>query len=347
MNELALFAGAGGGLLGTHWFLGWRCVGYVEMAEYPCKVIEARINDGYLSPAPIFNMHTRQFIDGGWAEKYRGLVDVVSAGFPCQPFSVSGNQLGEDDARNGWPDTIDIIRLVRPKFVFLENVPGIISSGYLSVVLSDLAESGYDARWRILSAAELGAPHLRKRWWCVAYAKGERLPKERFSVRRPAQWPGWSGAVAVADRERCAEMEPSDGGGERGTGASGPAVSPGEYLANSGRSRCDAQNAGEPLSDIERQLEAPEQRGGAIEGLALSSGAKVPDPDQKRLEDGGPELGSRDVAGQDWWAIEPRLGRVAHGVADRVDRLEAIGNGQVPNVAAKAWQLLTTEIEEM
>ena len=122
MNELALFAGAGGGLLATHHLLGWRCVGYVEMAEYPCKVLEERINDGLLSPAPIFQMHTRDFIRLGLAEKYRDVADVITAGFPCQPFSGAGLMLGELDERNGWPDTIAIIRLVRPHYVLLENV---------------------------------------------------------------------------------------------------------------------------------------------------------------------------------------------------------------------------------
>lgn len=183
LRSLDLFAGAGGGLLATEHLLGWRSVGYVEMAEYPCKVLEARINDGSLSPAPIYQMHTRDFIDLGYAELYRGVAEVITAGFPCQPFSSAGNRRGADDERNGWPDTLRIIEIVRPRWVFLENVRGLLSTmdeaadapfPYFGTILRDLAESGYDANWRVLSAAELGAPHQRDRLWIAAWRNEQR-----------------------------------------------------------------------------------------------------------------------------------------------------------------------------
>jgi len=169
MRELSLFSGAGGGLLATKHLLGLETVGYVENNEYCQKVLRARIADGYLDAAPIFG-DIRAFIRDGYAEAYSGLVDVVSGGFPCAPFSCAGKRAGEDDARNMWPATIDTIRIIRPRFCFLENVPGLLSSGYFGRILGDLAESGYNARWRVLSAAEVGAPHLRKRLWIVAYS---------------------------------------------------------------------------------------------------------------------------------------------------------------------------------
>lgn len=173
MNELSLFTGAGGGLLGTH-LLGWRPIGYVEFNEYCQRVIRARINDGILPNAPIFG-DIRAFISEGYAASYTGLVDVISGGFPCQPFSVAGNQLGADDERNMWPATLECIRIIRPKFAFLENVANLLTSGYFGTILRDLAESGYDARWRVLSVAELGAPHLRDRVWIVAHRMQKRI----------------------------------------------------------------------------------------------------------------------------------------------------------------------------
>jgi len=172
MRELSLFTGAGGGLLGTH-LLGWRPIGYVEFNEYCQRVIAQRIADGILPSAPIFG-DVRQFVESGAAREYRGFADVVTGGFPCQPFSVAGKRAGADDARNMWPATIATIRAVRPRYAFLENVPGLVSSGYFGTVLGDLAESGYDARWRILSAAELGAPHKRDRLWIYAHTQGEQ-----------------------------------------------------------------------------------------------------------------------------------------------------------------------------
>jgi DNA (cytosine-5)-methyltransferase 1 len=176
MRELSLFSGAGGGLLGTK-LLGWEHVGYVEYNEYCQKVIRQRILDGILDEAPIFG-DIRTFISEGYAESYTGLVDVVTAGFPCQPFSSAGKKLGEDDPRNMWPQTIDIIRRVRPRFAFLENVPGLLANKYIRRIFGDLAESGFDARWRVLSAAEMGAPHRRDRLWIVAYPKeiSSRIP---------------------------------------------------------------------------------------------------------------------------------------------------------------------------
>lgn len=167
MRELSLFTGAGGGVLGTK-LLGWETLGYVEWENYCQKIIQQRIKDGIYDKAPIFG-DIRTFVSEGYARRYRGMVDVVTGGFPCQPFSVAGKQQADDDERNMWPATIDVIREVRPKYVFLENVSGLLagSHGYFGHILGELAQSGYDVRWRVLSAAEVGAPHKRDRLWVV------------------------------------------------------------------------------------------------------------------------------------------------------------------------------------
>ena len=172
MYELSLFTGAGGGLLGTK-LLGWKPVGYVEFNDYCQRVIAQRIKDGCLEEAPIFS-DIRSFLSEGYAASYTGLVDVITAGFPCQPFSVAGKGEGENDPRNMWPQTIDVIREVRPRFALLENVPGLLNHEYTKRIFGDLAESGYDCRWRVISAAECGAPHIRKRIWILGDSMRER-----------------------------------------------------------------------------------------------------------------------------------------------------------------------------
>lgn len=177
LNELSLFSGAGGGLLGTK-LLGFNHIGYVEINDYCQRIIRQRIEDGILDRAPIFR-DIRSFIGEGFAESYTGLVDIITAGFPCQPFSLAGNQKGKNDDRNMWPETIKCIRIVRPKSVLLENVPGLLANEYGRTIFRDLAESGYLCRWRILSAAEVGAPHKRDRLFIVAHASGSRRRTEQ------------------------------------------------------------------------------------------------------------------------------------------------------------------------
>ena len=166
LKELSLFTGAGGGILGTH-LLGWTPIGYVEFNDYCQRVLAARIADGYIPDAPIFG-DIRAF-NSKIAGSYRGLVDIITAGFPCQPFSCAGKQLEADDPRNMWPATRDSIGIVRPRYCFLENVPGLLAHEYYGTILGQLAESGFDARWCVLGARHIGACHRRDRLWVGAY----------------------------------------------------------------------------------------------------------------------------------------------------------------------------------
>ena len=121
LNELSLFSGYGGFSLGLRLAgLQTRTVAYVEWEKYPQEILKARIKDGYLSDAPIF-----ADISSFRGEQFRGLVDIITAGFPCQPHSVAGLQRGANDDRNKWPDTLRVIREVAPRYVLLENVAGI------------------------------------------------------------------------------------------------------------------------------------------------------------------------------------------------------------------------------
>ena len=163
MTELALFAGAGGGILGGK-LLGWRTICAVEWEPYPASVLLARQNDGMLPAFPIWD--DVQTFDG---KPWSGLVDVVSGGFPCQDISSAGRGAGIEGERSGmWKHMARIIGEVRPKYAFVENSPMLVGRG-LATVLADLAEMGYDAKWGIVGAHHVSAPHRRDRIWVLAW----------------------------------------------------------------------------------------------------------------------------------------------------------------------------------
>ena len=248
MNELALFSGVGGGILGGK-LLGWTTVCAVEWDAYAAGVLCARQNDGLLAPFPIWD-DICTFDGNPW----RGRVDVVSGGFPCQDLSVAGHGDGLDGERSGlWGEMSRIIGEVRPRYTFVENSPNLTNRG-LTRVLADLTQMGYDTRWCVMGANSVGAPHKRDRVWIV----GKISDPERL---------GWE---------------------ERPT------------LKRVVRKENQADNSGDVYSTL------------------CANSPK-------------------------WWSTEPSVGRVAHGVADRVDRLKAIGNGQVPLCAATAWKILTKD----
>jgi len=183
LNELALFAGAGGGILGGK-LLGWKTVCAVEIDAYCASILVARQNDEILEPFPIWN-DVRTFDGGRW----RGIVDVVSGGFPCQDISIAGLGRGIDGERSGlWREMSRIIGEIRPRFAFVENSPALVTRG-LGRILGDLEEMGYNARWGIFSACSIGAPHSRERLFLLVYTNSKRLPRPKQSCQKKAEWP--------------------------------------------------------------------------------------------------------------------------------------------------------------
>ena len=258
IRHLDLFSGIGGFALAAR-LVGWETVGFCEIDPY-CQ-------RGLAKHWPRVPIHDdiRRF-------EWREPVDIITAGFPCQPFSVAGKRAGADDERHLWPELARVLGEIRPRYAVLENVPGLLSGGrgyWFGEVLGDLAEIGYNAEWHVISAADVGAPHLRKRVWIIAYPSEPELRLE--SGRRH----GENGA---------SEAEPGNDGTQ-------------EFMAYAGR---------------ERQLQ-PKVGVGEI---------------GRRLTNGG------------WWATEPDVGRVADGIPRRVDRLKALGNAIVPQVAEVIFRSL-------
>ena len=167
MNELALFAGAGGGILGGR-LLGWRTICAVESDPYCCKVLAQRQDDGVLDPFPIWNGDIRDFDGRPW----RGVTDVVTGGFPCTDISLAGKGAGIRGPESGtWVEMARLLREIRPRYVLVENSPMLTSRG-LGVVLGDLASLGFNAEWGVLgaNASPIGAPQKRDRIWILAMA---------------------------------------------------------------------------------------------------------------------------------------------------------------------------------
>lgn len=311
MNELALFAGAGGGILGGK-LLGWNTVGAVEIEEYPRNVLLQRQRDGILRPFPIWDDVTT--FDG---RPWRGLVDVVTGGFPCQDISVAGKGAGITGARSGlWGEMFRIIREVRPRFAFMENSPMLTVRG-LGTVLGDLASVGFAAEWLVLGASAVGAPHRRERIWILAAPHTD------------------------PDGMQCAELEREHEGAEEPSAGCQNRLATGPNMVDSdGFGRHALGNVSQDVSGA--LPKTPERKfSGAISPPNSFSDADL-QGNRRRFSFAGDvdECIAERSAKKAWWLSEPGLGRVADGVAHKMDRLRAIGNGQVPLVAAVAFNEL-------
>ncbi len=177
VRELALFAGAGGGILGGK-LLGWRTVCAVEIDAYARSVLLARQGDGWLDKFPIWDDVCT--FDG---RPWRGRVDVISGGFPCVDVSPAGKREGINGERSGlWWEMLRVVREVLPKHVFVENSAGLLARG-MGEVLGGLAESGYDCRWDCIPASAVGAPHLRDRVFIVGRIREAKAMEGAGGVR--------------------------------------------------------------------------------------------------------------------------------------------------------------------
>lgn len=168
-----------------------RVLAYVEIEAFAIANLVQKMENGLLAPAPVYT-DLKTFP----GHLFRGCVDILTGGYPCQPFSAAGRRLGADDPRHLWPFIDHHIGVIHPRRVFFENVEGHISLG-LATVLSDLEERGYDTTWGIFSAAEVGAPHQRKRVYIRGDAIGSECGWRADQPWRQAQADGPTGAGGV------------------------------------------------------------------------------------------------------------------------------------------------------
>ena len=323
MNELALFSGAGGGILGGH-LLGWRTVCAVEWEPYPASVLCARQNDKVLPTFPIWD-DIRTFDGRPW----RGVAQVISGGFPCQDISAAGKGTGITGSRSGlWGEMARVIREVRPRFCFVENSPMLTSRG-LGTVLGDLAAMGFDAKWGVLGAADIGAPHQRDRIWIVGKQMGNTYNNGPITSEISKSLAQRSDSSST-QQEQTSQLERSSE--QHGQ----VAYTTKQRLQREQRKKFEGHGNGfaNKGKDVAYTASIRQQRQGKHEQPINSAQSR------NRKANYVESIGRPDQ-----WATEPDLGRVANGVAARVDRLKAIGNGQVPLCAATAWKLLTGEMK--
>ncbi len=289
-----------------------------------------------------------------WA-KFRGLVDIISGGYPCQPFSAAGLRRGKEDPRHLWPYIADGIRSMRPRLCFFENVEGHISLG-LSTVISDLEELGYRVSWGIFSAAEVGAPHQRKRVFILAHCNSQRLEGSKFrefhiQERREEQGNGHAGQCS---RNSCnlADTNSSRGGKDwessksraisieqpscfEGRGDAGEVPERQAWPARPGQQ----QYEWEPPrvvgnSNCEGSQERSGERGAGIQGTDANGGADADGEAESPL--GGNPDGS--ASGLDY-------AKLCESCDNRTDELRLLGNGVIPATAEKAFRVLLEKLQ--
>jgi len=324
LRTLHLFAGAGGGILADI-LLGHHPVCAVEIEPYCQQVLSARQKDGHLPWFPIFD--DVQTFDGN---PWRGLVDVVSGGFPCQDISSAGKGAGIEGSRSSmWKHMARIIVEVRPRYAFVENSPMLVGRG-LSTVLADLAEMGYDAKWGIVGAHHVSAPHRRDRIWIVATDSNLCGCNDGGDSER--QYQVHHSQVGATEKDQQSRSlrkhRTSENRGDVAYAESWKPGQPAEWQGWKNIIRGSDDCRGDSWS---RRKTSNTSSEGLQNWIEKSMGESRTITEFER---------------SDWWATEPDVGRVAHGVASRVDRLKAIGNGQVPAVAATAWQVLTNRLHE-
>lgn len=340
-------------------FPGLREIAYVEREGFAAANLVAKMETGELDAAPVFT-DVKTFPYG----KFYGCVDILSGGFPCQPFSSAGKRAGVEDPRHLFPYIAEGIRRCQPKLVFLENVEGIISAktaegeSVLQYVLRTLEDLDYTATAGIFSASEVGAPHQRKRVFILGHSKelfgdggnnytrsskqSKKVSKSRNSSREELGDPGLLGQKG--EKQQTAGIEqPSEELGystsKRGKGKSSSTKSKRKRLSglvDDSSLRFTSETKRPELDDSNL---SHEQRRGFSCGIykkhynTYSSSCWPARPEEGQYDWEEPRT-----------TPKPELGGAANGASSRVDRLRLLGNGVVPQTAAKAFVVLMNRI---
>jgi DNA (cytosine-5)-methyltransferase 1 len=307
LKILDLFSGIGGFSLGLEATGHFETAAFCEIDPYCKQVLKKHWPD-----VPIFD-DIRQLKGTDI-----GTIDIITGGYPCQPFSVAGKQKAEQDPRHLWPEYFRLIQELRPTWVIGENVSGHIKLG-LDSVLEDLASEGYSSRTFSISAASIGANHKRERIWTVAYSNDsrDRTSQHETNSNREKINEGWQEQSFSEPSRQSEDVENSRRTlWQRGQFSKENEDEIGKENANqfersSSTSKIDVANT--DSKRLQRQRESSSQFNKKF------TTSKSSEERQKGL-------------GGKWWESEPRVGRVAHGIPKRVDRLKTLGNAVVPHI---------------
>lgn len=328
---LSLCTGYGGLDLGLELcFPSCQTVCYVEREAYAAANLVARMEEKDLDSGPIWD-DVKTFDGRPWL----GAVDCITAGYPCQPFSVAGNQRGADDPRHLWPDIKRIVGEIKPSFCFFENVANHLNMGF-DTVSRDLQEMGYTVAATLVTASEVGAPHKRERLFILAVSNDHKKLAHSDGGGRQTEW---GEGIQHGEREtrwdhinRCDCPELAHTKGERGETNPLP--------VRSKTKNTELSNG----SDSELAHSESEHGRGLQRGSTKPHGRREPTASRKIFP---PGQDPDDPSWRNWPhpSFKPGFRRGSYGASKWTDRLRLCGNGVVPLVAAYAFGVLSHDLE--
>ena len=307
-------AGIGGIDLGLRWTNQYKTVCYVERDSYCQAVLLKEMQKGNMDIAPIWDDFTT--FDGG---KWRGVVDLFAAGIPCQPHSLAGQRRGKCDERNLWPDMARITWEMEPRYVLVENVPGLFTGQkpYGLEIIGQLQAMGYLVFKFNLSAEAVGANHKRER----VFILGVKMANSELCRRIHPQ----AKEYATKDRKYA----------QRNTITESADV-PYPHLTRSRFNELRVDENKQAENQERRREKIPELSPGCADVSYTDAGGL-----QRQYESKHRSRQPKENTGWGgWWATEPDVGRVAHGIPSQVDRLKCLGNAVVPQVAYKIGTII-------
>jgi len=341
LRHLDLFSGIGGFSLGLEATGAFETIAFCDIEKYCLEVLEKRFPSvpRYTDLREL--NYERLRADGIISDTKK--IDIITGGYPCQPFSVAGRKKGEEDPRHLWPEYFRLVKELRPTWVIGENVSGHIKLG-LDTVIQNLEDEGYAVRPFSISASSVGANHQRERVWIIANSNdtGDRTSQSSVNQDRQETDQGWERLTQFESSRHSKDMENT-------RRSQWPRAELREENENVEDTRQHSRGI-EPSRDqesirpgspekTERAADADKTSGSSEGGEITSTTSEVANSDSQRGRSW--EANRQDAEDvrepsrrpwDGWWDIEPNVGRVAHGVSKRVDRLKSLGNSLVPSI---------------